>query len=54
VHVAGVASDPEEIAAYAEAGATRVILSWGLAYPDQAECTLEALRRSVEVAVGGR
>jgi probable F420-dependent oxidoreductase len=52
VHVAGVATDPKEIATYAEAGAARAILHWGLPYPGEAERELEELRRAVDVAVG--
>ena len=33
VHVAGVRTDPKEIAAYAEAGAKRAILHWGIRLP---------------------
>jgi probable F420-dependent oxidoreductase len=52
VHVAGVASEPKEIEAFAEAGTTRVILTWGLAYRGEAERSLEVLRRTVGLAVG--
>lgn len=52
VIVAGVASDPAEIEAYAEAGATRAILGLGPAHRGEAERTLEDLRRCVDVAVG--
>jgi probable F420-dependent oxidoreductase len=52
VHVAGVSSDPAEIDAYAEAGASRAILGLGAAHPGETERTLEELRGSVETAVG--
>jgi probable F420-dependent oxidoreductase len=51
VHVAGVATDPAEIEAYAKAGATRAILALGPAKPGEAEQILEELRRCVDVAV---
>jgi len=53
VHVAGVQTDPEEIAAYAEAGTARVILHLGMPYPGEAERVLEELRRAVDAAAVG-
>jgi probable F420-dependent oxidoreductase len=53
VHVAGVQTDPKEIAAYAEAGTTRVILHWGMPYPGEAERVLEELRGAVDAAAVG-
>jgi len=52
VHVAGVPSEPEQIEAYAEAGAARVILGLGPVRDGEAEPKLEELRRCVEAAVG--
>jgi probable F420-dependent oxidoreductase len=53
IHVAGVPSEPEEIEAYAAAGATRAILGLGAVYSqDEATTKLEDLRRCVETAVG--
>jgi probable F420-dependent oxidoreductase len=55
VHVAGVASEPHEIEAYAEAGATRAILGLGAVNTrEEAEPKLEELRRCVDTAVGER
>lgn len=53
VHVAGVQTDAKEIAAYAEAGTTRVILHWGMPYPGEAERVLEELRGAVDAAAVG-
>ena len=52
VHVAGVATEPEEIAAYADAGAARVILRLGQPVAGEAERVLEALRQAVGRALG--
>ena len=52
VHVAGVATDPRQIARYAEAGAARVILGLGEPFAGEAERTVEALRRAVDDAAG--
>jgi probable F420-dependent oxidoreductase len=52
VHVAGVPSEPEQIEAYAAAGATRAILGLGPVRDGEAEPKLEELRRCVETAVG--
>jgi probable F420-dependent oxidoreductase len=52
VHVAGVATDPAEIEAYADAGATRAILGFGHVRPGEAEPILEELRRAVDVGIG--
>ena len=52
VHVAGVATDPREIACYAEAGAARIILRLGEPIVGEAERTVEALRRAVDDATG--
>jgi probable F420-dependent oxidoreductase len=53
VHVAGVPSEPREVEAYAEAGATRAILGLGpVRSVDEAQSKLEELRRCVETAVG--
>jgi probable F420-dependent oxidoreductase len=52
VHVAGVATDPAEIEAYAQAGARRVCLAFGHVRPGGAEPILEELRKAVDVAVG--
>lgn len=50
VHVAAVATDAREIAAYAEAGATRVMLHLGEPIAGEAERTLKQLRRVVDEA----
>jgi probable F420-dependent oxidoreductase len=52
LHVGGVASDPGEIEAYANAGASRVILGLGAAHPAETERTLEHLAGLVRTAVG--
>ncbi len=52
VHVAGVATDPAEIEAFARAGTTRATLGFGHVRPGAAEPILEKLRRAVDVAVG--
>jgi probable F420-dependent oxidoreductase len=51
VHVAGVATDPEQIAAYAEAGATRVHLSLGMPLAGEAERSLAQMRAVVDEAL---
>ena len=50
VHVAGVATDPREIAGYAEAGAARIILRLGEPIAGEAERRVEALPRAVDEA----
>ena len=52
MHVAGVATDPRQIARYAEAGAARIILGLGEPVAGEAERTVEALRRAVDEATG--
>jgi probable F420-dependent oxidoreductase len=52
VHVAGVATDPAEIEAYASAGAYRIVLGFGHVRPGFEGPILEELRKAVDVAVG--
>src|SRR5262249_57439004 len=54
VHVAGVASDPREVAAFPEAGTARAILTLGLAYPGEVERALEGLNSTVATALAER
>jgi probable F420-dependent oxidoreductase len=51
VHVAGVATDPAVIEAYAAAGAARVVLDLGAAKRGKAEAIVEGLRRAVDLAL---
>jgi hypothetical protein len=53
VHVAGVATEAQEIEAYARAGTTRAFLNLGpVRETGEAERILEEARRNVDVAVG--
>jgi probable F420-dependent oxidoreductase len=51
VHVAGVATEPAQIAAYAEAGATRIHLNLGMPFAGEAERTLAEIRGAVDEAL---